>query len=188
MFVRNSTKFGKNLTIIYPGEYYASNSNELVGTLLGSCVALCLFDESGQIAGMNHFMLPGRILSKDLFSDDSAKYGITAIYKLVHLMLKKGARKGKIQAKIFGGGHVLDIPNMSTAIPDDNVRIARAMMELEDISIVTSDVGGNFSRKVITDVQTGTVYIKRTTRQDVIKQINVREDEYAKRSFSDAKD
>ena len=59
MYIRQSIKFGKDVKIIHPGEYYVSSENELIGTLLGSCVAVCLIDTEKGMAGMNHFMLPG---------------------------------------------------------------------------------------------------------------------------------
>ena len=188
MFERPSIKYGRSITIIHPGELYASDKDELIGTLLGSCVALCLYDEEAHIAGMNHFMLSGRITKKDVFSDESAKYGINAIKKLLKLMIQKGADRSRIKAKIFGGGHVLSIPEMSWAIPDDNVRLARAMMELEDIHIVKSDVGGGYTRKIMMDVQNGKVYLKRSTREEVIQELEIRDSEYVLRRKSHGKD
>lgn len=185
MYIRNNTKFGKDIKIIHPGEYYVSGLNELIGTLLGSCVAVCLFDPEKGLAGMNHFMLPGRITSRDIFSDKKAKYGITAINRLMASMFEGGSKKENIIAKIFGGGHVLDSIKTSSSISDDNVRLARLMMEMEDIPIVENDVGGEFTRKLLLDVKTGKVYLKKSTRKSVIEEIERQELEYAQRSFRD---
>ncbi len=186
MYIRNNTKFGKDIKIIHPGEYYVSGENELIGTLLGSCVAVCLVDREMGVAGMNHFMLPGRITARDIFSDKKAKYGITAINKLLSSMFKSGSKKENIIAKIFGGGHVLDsIKPSATSISDDNVRLARLMMEMEDIPIAENDVGGIFTRKILLDVKSGKVYLKKSTRKSIIEEIERQEEEYARRSFRD---
>ncbi|MBP7735238.1 MAG: chemotaxis protein CheD [Spirochaetes bacterium] len=183
MYIRNNTKFGKDIKIIHPGEYYVSGENEIIGTLLGSCVAVCLVDLEKGVAGMNHFMLPGRITTRDIFSDKQAKYGITAINRLLSDMLAMGCKRENIVAKVFGGGHVLESIQSSSSISDDNVRLANLMMEIEDIPITESDTGSNYTRKLLLDVKTGKVYLKKSTRKDVIDEIGKEEKEYARRSF-----
>ncbi len=183
MYVRHSLKFGKEITIIHPGEYYVSEDDEFIGTLLGSCVAVCLFDEEKSIAGMNHFMLPGKISGNDIFSDRSARYGITAINKLIESMKQNGASGKDLAAKIFGGGHVMSAGGESVTIPDENVKLARVMMEIEDIPIKDQDVGGNFTRKLLMDVKTGKVYLKKTDKTEILKTVNERDRQFAKRSF-----
>jgi chemotaxis protein CheD len=181
MYVRNSSKFGKEMKIINPGELYASDRDEIIGTLLGSCVAVCLFDPSKGISGMNHFMLPGRITHMDIQKDRTAKYGITAINGLLAEMTALGAKRENLIAKIFGGGEVLNNAIRSTTIPADNIRIAKVMMEMEDIQIAEQDVGSNFTRKLLMDVKTGKVYLKRSTRGDVFETALQEETEYARR-------
>jgi chemotaxis protein CheD len=183
MYIRHSIKFGKSITIIHPGEFYVSEKNELIGTLLGSCVAVCLTDKVRGISGMNHFMLPGRITKRDIMADKQAKYGITAINQLISAMQSKGSHIQNLEAKIFGGGHVIESIDSSNLIPQDNVRLARVMMEMEDIPIVEIDAGENYTRKLLMDVKTGKVYLKKSTRQNVIEEIEKQERDYAKRSF-----
>jgi chemotaxis protein CheD len=183
MYVRQSTKFGKDVKIIHPGEYYITDENEIIGTLLGSCVSVCLIDTKRHSGGMNHFMLPGRISKRDIFSDKKAKYGITAINKLLLAMLENGSSKADLVAKIFGGGHVLESGDSSHMIPGDNVRLAKLMMEIEDIPIKEIDVGGNYTRKLLLDVKSGKVYLKKTTRKDVYEEIEKLERDYVERSF-----
>jgi len=188
MYERHSLKYNKSIKIIHPGEFFASNEDELIGTLLGSCVALCLHDGKNGVAGMNHFMLPGRISSSDIFSDRSARYGITAVNKLLAAVQNFGAVKANLTAKIFGGGHVLDFMGNSGSIPMDNIRVARVMMEMEDIEIVTSDVGDNFTRKLMMDVRSGKVYLKKSTKVEVFENIMQREQEFVQRRFHGGKD
>ena len=183
MYERSSQKYKKTIKIIHPGELYASGNDELIGTVLGSCVAVCLFDEGKGIAGMNHFMLPGRISSRDVFSDVSARYGITAINTLIGEMERLGVEKKDLVAKIFGGGHVLASAGDIATIPADNIRIAHIMMEMEDIPIVKSDVGEHFTRKLLMDTKNGRVYLKKTVKDDVFQSIEKRDSEFAKRRF-----
>lgn len=184
MYIRRSRKFKKNIKIIYPGEFYVSNEDELIGTLLGSCISVCLYDSTRGIAGMNHYMLPGKILKKDIFTDRSARYGITAINELINEMLKNGSRKCDLVARLFGGGHVISSVK-SGNIPNDNIRLARVMMEMEDISIEESDVGNGCARKLLMDVKSGTIYIKRITSKKISEEIAERERSLAVQRFAE---
>jgi chemotaxis protein CheD len=186
MYARNSINFGKEIRIIYPGEYYVSKSDEIIGTLLGSCVSICLHDPERELSGMNHFMLPGRISNADIFRDRSARYGITATYELLAKVEKDGSKKKNLIAKVFGGGHVMDVASHvkdTNTIPFNNIRLAKMLLELEDIPIVEMDVGGVYTRKLMMDVKTGKVYVKRTSRKEVFEEVMAREREYVKRSL-----
>ncbi|HEY1405325.1 MAG TPA: chemotaxis protein CheD [Spirochaetota bacterium] len=167
MYVKGIHRYGKKIRLIYSGDFYVSGEDELIGTLLGSCVAVCLYDETARVGGMNHFMLPGKITHMEETFERSAKYGITAINELFAEMLRRGAEKHRTVAKLFGGGAVLEFENRQTAIPENNIRIARVMLEMEDIPIVEEDTGGKYIRKVFLDVPTGKVYLKKTLRGDM---------------------
>ena len=187
MYIRHSVKYKKEIKIIHPGEYYVSSEDEIIGTLLGSCIAVCLYDRENRISGMNHFMLPGRISSSDIFKDRSARYGITAINHLLDSLKKAGAKKNYLIAKIFGGGHVLETLGDMISIPNDNIKLAKIMMEMEDISITQEDVGENYTRKLLMDVQTGKVYLRKSNKKNVLNNINKRDSEFAQRSFVNGK-
>ena len=183
MYERKSIRYGKVIKIIHPGEFYVSSTDEIIATLLGSCVSVCLYDPERLIAGMNHFMLPGRIASTDIFDDRSARYGITAINELLIHMEEAGSSRSKIIAKIFGGGHVLDGVTDIATIPLDNIRLAKIMIEIEDIPISQIEVGGVYTRKILMDVVTGKVYLRKTTKKQVYSKIDDREKDYGKREF-----
>jgi chemotaxis protein CheD len=159
---RYSNKYRKEVKVIYAGEYYTSHKDELIETVLGSCVAVCLYDTVRKVSGMNHFMLPGKIVKRDIFSDESAKYGVIAINHLIKSMLDKGAEHKNMIAKIFGGGQVLKTVADVYKIHLDNIRLARVVLEMEDIHIDQSDVGDQFTRKIIMDVKTGKVYLRKS--------------------------
>jgi chemotaxis protein CheD len=183
MHIRNSLRFEKAIKIIYPGELYATRDDEIIGTLLGSCVSVCLIDENRGIAGMNHFMLPGRISRHDIFKDRMARYGITAIKELMREMTRLGTFKKDWRAKIFGGGKILTTLEDRNTIPEDNVRLARILLEIEDIPIIKSDVGGEFTRKLLLEASTGKVFLKKTTREDVVKKVIDSEQNYLARGL-----
>ena len=91
----------KNAAVkVLPGEYFVDNDDLLVMTTLGSCIAACLWDRHAQIGGMNHFMLPEG-------HGDSGRYGSFAMELLINEMMKRGAAKSRMEAKIFGGGAVI---------------------------------------------------------------------------------
>ncbi len=183
MHIRNANRFETTMKIIYPGELYASKKDEIIGTLLGSCVSVCLIDVTKGIAGMNHFMLPGKISRHDILKDRMARYGITAIKHLMAEMKKLGSNKADWEAKIFGGGKILAIAGDRNTIPEDNIRVARMILEFEDIPIVKSDVGGIFTRKLLMEVKSGKVFLKKTTRDDIIEKVIHSEKEYLSRGL-----
>lgn len=183
MHIRNSIRFEKPIKIIYPGELYASKEDEIIGTLLGSCVSVCLIDVAKGICGMNHFMLPGKISRHDIFKDRMARYGITAIKNLISEMERLGSHKADWVAKVFGGGKILLLETDKNTIPEDNIRVARILLELEDIPIVKSDVGGTFTRKLLMEVKSGKVFLKKTSRNDIIEKVAHTEEEYLRKGL-----
>ena len=180
MYINTRPQLGKKLVIIHPGEYYTSKEDEYIGTLLGSCVSICLYDEKNKIGGMNHFMLPGKISTNDIFADDNAKYGIAAINSLISEIVSKGAARKNLTSKIFGGGNIIKFLNFSgkkSLIPADNVRVAKLFMEIEDIPILAMDVGEDYTRKIIFDVSSGKVYMRKIKGGTVNNIISQRDEE-----------
>jgi chemotaxis protein CheD len=167
MYIPHATRLGKKIKIIQPGEYHVSAEDEMIGTLLGSCVSVCLHDSVAGVSGMNHFMLPGRIVKADILQDRTARYGITAINELLAQMERAGATKEGLVAKVFGGGHVIVTAFETSTLPADNVRLARVMLELEDIPIEEIEVGGSHGRKILMEAKTGRVYLKNLSRKTI---------------------
>lgn len=162
MYKRYSDKFKRNIIIIYPGEYYVS-SEDIIATVLGSCIAVCIKDKKTGIAGMNHFMLPGDVRSEDIFLSASAKYGMFAMEQLLNDMIKKNGSKKDFEAKVFGGGHVLNFRKTDGNVPESNIEFVRAFLNMEQISIVNQDVGGYTGRKILYFPDTSKVLLKRLT-------------------------
>jgi chemotaxis protein CheD len=160
MYKKHSPKFNRTMVIIYPGEFYVS-SNDVIATVLGSCISVCIKDTKTGMGGMNHFMLPGDVRSEDIFLSASAKYGMFAMEQLINDMLKKGGSQKHFQSKVFGGGHVLNFRKTDGNVPESNIDFVRAFLKMEQIEIVKEDVGGYTGRKVLFFPDTGKVLLKR---------------------------
>ncbi|MEZ5071384.1 MAG: chemotaxis protein CheD [Bacteroidales bacterium] len=141
---------------LYPSALFASNQPTLVNTVLGSCVAVCLWDPILSIGGINHYMLPlwnGQGLP-------SPKYGNIAIEKLIEKMLSFGSTKRNLKAKVFGGGEILVTKNDQFQIGDRNIEIAFKILKEERIPIVGQSVAGQLGRKIQYRTDTGVVHQK----------------------------
>jgi len=139
---------------LYPSSLFVSKEPYVVKTILGSCVAICIWDKRLKVGGMNHYMLPtwnGNDLA-------SPKYGNIAINKLVEKLLAMGSRKEDLVAKMFGGGDMLEGSNGSGyMIGERNIRMARLVLEEKGIPVVASSTGGKRGRKILFFTDTGEV-------------------------------
>ena len=149
--------FGLHAAKIGPGELYASKRNILIVTVLGSCVSVCMMDPIARIGGMNHFMLPDRAGNTTLLNAP-ARYGAHAMEMLINNLLSMGARRERLEAKVFGAGRVLT--GMSD-VGARNAQFALEHLERERIPVKARDVGGVNARKVYLFVETGRVLVKR---------------------------
>ncbi|MBV2210065.1 MAG: chemoreceptor glutamine deamidase CheD [Thermomonas sp.] len=140
---------------LLPADWKVSTEEVALATVLGSCVAACIFDATSRIGGMNHFMLPDAAPG-----DGSARYGAHAMELLINAMLKQGASRPRLQAKVFGGGNVL--PGMTLdPIGTRNGNFVLDYLSAERIPIVSQDLFGVQPRKVVFFVRTGRTLIKR---------------------------
>ena len=158
--VRRADAPVKEVTI-YIGGVNASGEPQLVKTLLGSCIAVCLYDPVAAISGMNHFMLP-RGLSGD---GGSPRFGVHAMDCLIGAMMKLGGDRRRFVAKVFGGAHVLDVKETAVGVPRQNVTFIRAFLDDEGFPVLGQDVGGYHPRHVHFFTGTGRAFIKRVGAQ-----------------------
>ncbi len=141
---------------VLPGEYFVSNENLLIVTVLGSCIAACIWDSRSRVGGMNHFMLP----DGDTEGDGAGRYGSYAMELLINEMMKLGARRETMQAKVFGGGQVMH--SFSTLnVGERNTRFVLDYLHTERIAVVSQDVLDIYPRKVCYFPQTGKAMVKR---------------------------
>ncbi len=160
--------FNRAAAKLLPGEYEASADGLLLVTVLGSCVSACLRDRKTGIAGMNHFMLPDQGSSN---SDRlmPARFGTHAMELLINDMLKLGANRSTLEAKVFGGGNV--IAGMTTVnIGQRNAGFVRAFLAQENIPIVAEDLGLDIARKIYFFTDTGKVMVKKINPQQTLVQ------------------
>lgn len=147
---------------ILPGQYYVTTNDELIVTVLGSCVSACIRDPAMGIGGMNHFMLPlgeesGKLMSRN---SDATRYGNFAMEKLINDILKHGGRRDHLEVKVFGGGKV--IQHMTeTDVGGRNIRFVREFLATEGLRIVAEDLGDIYPRKVVYDPKNGKVQVKK---------------------------
>lgn len=142
---------------INPGEWKVGGELP-IATLLGSCVAVCLFDTKLKLAGMNHFLLPSRIgRSRD--ETDIALAGDYAMEVLLNAMLSRGAQKKRLVAKAFGGGYIMT--SIRLDIGARNSAFAVEWLGAEGIPLLASDFSGCWSRKVVAVPQTGEAFCRR---------------------------
>ncbi|TNC99791.1 MAG: chemotaxis protein CheD [Gallionellaceae bacterium] len=153
---------------ILPGEYYVTGRDMALVTVLGSCVAACIRDRVSGVGGMNHFMLPDNKVRGDLLSK-SARYGAYAMEIMINQMLKCGAQRENLEAKVFGGGNVLRGFTV-TNVGQSNSAFVLDYLETERIDIVAQDLLGNHPRKVYFFPATGRVLVKalRSVHNDTI--------------------
>jgi len=145
---------------ILPREFYVTAHNEAITTILGSCISACIRDPKVGIGGMNHFMLPISNSASSIELADAARYGNFAMEQMINDILKAGAKKENLEVKLFGGGKVL--AGMNTLdIGSKNIIFVRAYVALEDLKVVSSDLGDVYPRKVLYYPDTGKVKMKK---------------------------
>jgi chemotaxis protein CheD len=145
--------FKNDAVKILPGEYFVDTEDILIMTTLGSCIAACLWDRNARVGGMNHFMLPDG-------AGDSGRYGSFAMELLINEMMKRGASRLTMEAKIFGGGAV--ISGMNTInVGERNTKFVIDFLGTERIPIVSKDVMDVYPRKVCFLPASGKAMVKR---------------------------
>ncbi len=145
--------------VIYIGGVFASRDGAVVRTLLGSCIATCLWDPRSGVGGMNHFLLPEPTNGDG--QGDLSRFGIHAMELLIGKIQRLGGDRRTVQAKVFGGGHVLQMKETGVGVPERNIRFIRQFMADENIPVVAEDVGGTAARQVVFHTQSGKALLKR---------------------------
>lgn len=141
---------------LHPGAIKVSSIELEIITVLGTCIAVCLFDNVNKVGGMNHFLLP----EWDSSGLRTPRYGNVAIPQLIHEMEKLGAQKKHIKAKVFGGMIKKD-RNLEYSVGKKNIEYTFRKMEELGIQIVAYDVGEPIARKLLMNTKTGGIKLKR---------------------------
>ena len=145
---------------VLPGEFFVHDEDILVMTTLGSCIAACLWDRERRIGGMNHFLLPDAGASGGDNGGASGRYGSCAMDQLIGELIKRGANRNTMEAKVFGGGAV--IGGMKTInVGEQNTRFVLDYLKTERITVVSKDVLDVHARKVCYLPASGKAMVKR---------------------------
>ena len=148
---------------ILPGEYYVTTENEMVTTVLGSCISACIRDVVSGVGGMNHFMLPETTkhrLNEGVESvvGNATRYGNYAMEHLINMILANGGKRKNLEVKVFGGGKI--IPTLGD-IGLKNINFVLDYIDTEALKLVSQDLGDIYPRKIIYFPQSGKVRMKK---------------------------
>jgi chemotaxis protein CheD len=131
---------------IIQGEYrVASEPGVLIGTLLGSCIAVCLHDAEARVGGMNHFLLGEPGVNETVRQADMQRYGVHAMELLINDMMKRGASRQRLRAHLYGGANIV---RGLGSIGSNNAAFALRFVQTEGITVGRTDLGGTQARKV----------------------------------------
>jgi chemotaxis protein CheD len=169
-------EFGVEAVKLLPGEYYVTSKDMVLTTVLGSCVSACVRDTTAGIGGMNHFMLPN---DADPASRDSAsamRYGAFAMEMLLNELIKAGARRERLEAKVFGGGAVLANMTMLN-IGERNADFVLRYLQLEQVRIASQDLRGDLPRRINYFPGSGRVTVRKLVKTNDV--LLVQKDEMA---------
>lgn len=168
---------------ILPGQYHAEAGTVGITTVLGSCVSTCLWDPHRRIGGMNHFMLPGDNGNAGSPVAKSARFGVYAMELLINDMLKLGADRRRLVAKVFGGGRVLQGFG-SLDVGARNCEFVLEFLQVESIPVVAQDLMDRYPRKIHFSPRSGRVLLKRldSARDDAVQR---QESEYLRKLGSE---
>lgn len=140
---------------LHAGQLVVSAEPAAITTVLGSCVAVCLFDPDTGIGGMNHFLLPLHVER-----ERSPRFGTVAIPMLIDGLLEAGARRGSLRAKLFGGGSILDAFRRAGRLGEENAALAIQLLAEAGIPVLEKDLGGRVGRKVIFHTDDGSAWVR----------------------------
>ncbi len=154
---------------IAPGEYVVVSGSAVISTLLGSCVAACLFDPDAGVFGMNHFLLSSRRFATEvpLSLTDAGRYGINSMELLINSMMRQGARREKILAKAFGGAAIYATPEEAGSfnrVGAMNGSFIKEFLRNEGIPLVSADLGGEQGRVIYFDSNDFSVYVRKIAK------------------------
>jgi len=144
---------------ILPGEFYFTNKDMLIVTVLGSCVSACIRDRVSGVGGMNHFMLPDGGGDADNPVSASMRYGTYAMEVLINELLKAGAKRENMEAKVFGGGNVLRGFSVIN-VGQRNAKFVLDYLRTERMRVIAEDLNDIYPRKVYFFPKTGKVMVK----------------------------
>jgi len=140
---------------LHAGQLHAAAVPTVITTVLGSCVSVCLYDPAAKIGGMNHFLLPLHVER-----DRSPRFGTVAVPALIEAVVRAGASRGALVAKVFGGASVIGGMSHGRRLGDENAALALRLLAEARVPVLDQDVGGNRGRKLVFMVDEGTAWVR----------------------------
>ena len=183
MIKSTSKQFGKVLYILYPGDYFATRDDCILGTVTGSCVAVCLYDSVRRIGGMGHFIVPGAVGTEGIYRDQIASHGITSMEYIIGEIVKLGGDRKYLRAKIFGASYLQDDESKIHGVSLGTMRFMHEYFTVEKIPVEVDDLGGNARRKLYFIPTTGRVFRKVLRHNEESSEFVRLEREYIERAF-----
>jgi chemotaxis protein CheD len=156
-------KHGSYTAKILPGQYYVSKNDELIATVLGSCISVCAYDRVAGIGGMNHFMLPlytenhNAAWGHTIISSET-RYGNYAMEHMLNDIIANGGLKSRLEIKVIGGGRVMD---QMTDVGLRNISFVYDYIANEHLKLISEDVGDKYPRKVLFHIKTGKAKVRK---------------------------
>lgn len=171
--------------VIYPGEYYASDREIMISTLLGSCVAACLYDPVNRVLGMNHFLLSSDLYRSNgsAFVTPSGRYGVQAMELLINRMYRLGADRNHLKAKAFGGATLKGFGDSASnlkSVGATNAAFIRDFLSLEGIPLLAEDLGGSRGRTIYFVATDFSVFVRKHDPVNLDKLLET-EEQYSRR-------
>lgn len=160
---------------ILPGEYYVTRHDEILITVVGSCVSACIRDSIRGIGGMNHFMLPTHTSSNNPWEttrvNAATRYGTFAMEHMINEILKFGGKRENLEVKLFGGGRIM--ANMGN-IGQQNIEFVKNYVKAEGLNLLAEDLGDIYPRKILFFPINGRVRVKklRAMEQTILEREN----------------
>jgi len=152
-----NTEPERKKVFIHAGQLHAAMIPTEIVTILGSCVAVCLWDPILRAGGMNHYLLPIPFSTYEI-SSNAMKFGETSIRKLIEKVVDVGCKKSRLAAKVFGGASVTQ--EFQHGPGSQNISVALRCLEAEGIPVLATDAGGKAGRKLIYHTDTGIAWVR----------------------------
>lgn len=157
--------FERNAVKILPGEFFVAGDDIVISTVLGSCISACLWDRTAKVGGMNHFMLPGGEGKDSDPTGLAGRYGVFAMEQLINELIKRGAKKSNLEAKVFGGGRVM--ANFTTIdVGKRNADFVMDFLKTEGIRVTSQDLLDVHPRRVVFFPTTGRALCRKLAKTD----------------------
>ena len=183
MIKSKSKNFKKPLYVLYPGEYYATEEDCVLGTVAGLCVVVCLYDPAKKIGGMGHFIVPGVMGTEGLYRDEIAMRGVTNMEHLIGEIVKLGGDRKYLCAKIFGAGYSAGNGRNTLELSESNIHFIQEYFTAEKIIIDRIDLGGEFRRRLYFFPKDGNVHRKILENNEEGSEFIRMERDYIEREF-----